>query len=253
MSKYPEMLSRRVIYSLLYGTAVLLSFGCSAQEKKDVYRKVPLGSPLTLGLLKSCEQVVPNGADLILVYNISEQWDYFDPHLLFFDDSLKLYSACYFPSERIESVEENVITGYLNAARNERRGWYRNDLPEKYRLNLISSNNLNGSMREGNKVVGKIELDSTGSFVTLHVMKSEKRFITVGRTASYSDAAFLQNFTLPDTLKLGLPELRFDYAGNRISTRQLNAGNRLVSDYMLVPEKSVLDDFYRDLFIKLGR
>ncbi len=188
------MLSKKAIYNLLYCMVVLLSFGCCVQEKKDVYSKVPLGSPLTLELLKGSEQVVSNGEELILVYNISEQWDYFDPHLLFFDDRSKLYAACYFPSENIESVKENVIVGYQNEVRCKRRDEYRNDLPKKYRLNLISSSNWNGSGQEGNKVVVKIELDSTGSMATLHVMKSEERNVTVGQTGSYSDAVFLVMF-----------------------------------------------------------
>ncbi|HMU05779.1 MAG TPA: hypothetical protein PJ990_19230, partial [Saprospiraceae bacterium] len=214
---------------------------------------IPMNSRLTFELLKASEQVVQNENELILVYNISDQWDYYDPHLLFFNGSLKLYAACYFPSERIESVRENIIMAYKNERRYKRRSLYKNDLPKKYKLNLISSSDFNGSTREGNKIVDKIELDSVGSSAVLYILKSEDRYITVGVNSSNLDSAFLQNFTIHDTLEYRVSDLQLDYNNKYIQINKINNDNSLIKEKLMVSDNAILDQFYHQLFYKLNK
>ena len=240
------MLSRRVIYSIFFSMTIFLSIGCNAQERKDVYKKFPIGTTLTVDILRESEQIVPNGSELILVYNISDQWDYFDPHLLFFDDSLKLYAASYFPSEKIESLNDNVIVCYLNAKRNRRRHQYRSDLPEKYRLSLTNLGNGHG--RKSDKVIEEIEIDSIGTTAILHIKQSQNAYIGLRGKKLFADSSFLENFVLADTLIFPISKLSFRYKENTVSISEITSNDRLRWDYMLVPEKSILEDFYHDIF-----
>ena len=239
------MLSRRGLYNSICILSVCLSIGCHAQNKKDVYQKIPLGTSLTKEILKSSNQIVPNGKELILVLNISEQWDYFDPHLLFFNDSLKLYAACYFPSDKIESVKDNTITGYLNSKRNLRRHQYKNDLPEKYRLKLLGK--YSGHGRKSDKLIKRIELDSGGKTTTIYIQKSDNPYIGVRGSKLLADSSFLENFTSTDTLQFSLSKLSIRYKENTVSVSEITPNNGIKWDYMLVSDQSLLDDFYQDL------
>lgn len=244
------MFSRKEIYSVLCFVVTFLSIGCNAQEKKDVYAKFRLGTPLTVDILKGSEQIVQNESELILVYNISEQWDYYDPHLLFFNDSLKLYAACYFPSERIESLSNNVIKGYLNVKRNRRKYQYRNDLPKKYDLSLI--NMQSGHGRKSDKIIEKVEIDSTGITGVLYIRQSENDYIGLRGKKLFVDSSFLENFTSIDTLRIPISKLSFRYEENKVSMSEITSNGRLIWDYMLVQDEIILDNFYSQLFNELN-
>ncbi len=228
---------------------IFLSIGCNTQERKDVYKKFPIGTTLTVEILRGSEQIVPNGSELILVYNISDQWDYFDPYLLFFDDSLNLYAASYFPSEKIESLNDNVIVCYLNAERNRRRSRHRNDLPEKYRLSLVSVGNGHG--RKSDKIIEKITVDSNGTNAIVQIRQSENAYIGLRGKKLFADSGFPENFILADTLVFPISKLSFRYKENTVSISEITSNNRLRWDYMLVPDKSILEDFYEDILSQL--
>ncbi len=225
--------------------------GCNVQEKKDVYSRLELGIPLTVDILKDSEQIVKNESELIIVYNISDQWDYYAPHLLFFNDSLKLYAACYFPSERIESLNNNIITGYLNTMRNQRISEYRNDLPEKYRLSLIKKRNSHG--RKSDKLIEKIKIDSTGTSGILHVLQSKIAYVGLRGKKLFENSNFLENYTSTDILRIPISKLSFRYEENTVSINEITSNDRLIWDYMLVPEMMIIDDFYKELFTLLSK
>lgn len=245
------MLSDKAICNILYYILVFFSVGCNAQEKKDIYTEFPLGTLLTTDILQGSEQIILNESELILMYNISDQWDYFDPHLLFFNDSLKLYAASYFPSEKIESVNNNVITGYLNTKRNLRRNEYRNDMPEKYRLSLI--NIQNGHGRKSDKIIERIELNLSDTTVILHIRQSENAYIGIKGKELFADSNFLENFTTTDILQFPISDINIRYEENTVSISEITTNDRLRWDYMLVPKRLILDDFYNELFNLLSK
>lgn len=225
---------------------VFFFIGCNGKAKKDVYKKFPIGTTLTIDILKGSEQIVINDSELILVYNISEQWDYFDPHLLFFDDKQKLYAACYFPSENIESINDNTIVGNLNTTRNLRSHKYRNDLPEKYSLSLVSTDD--SYERKSDKIIEKIEIDSSSTNAILYVKQSENTHIGLRDKTNFVDSGFLENFVLADTLEFPISKLSFSYNESTVSVSEAISDNRLMRDYLLVPEKSILENFYNNIF-----
>ncbi|HEY4785681.1 MAG TPA: hypothetical protein VIH57_06515 [Bacteroidales bacterium] len=230
----------------IYSLFILLCFSC-VSDKNDVYKAIPRGSHLTKELLEHSEQIVQNKKDLILILNISKDWDIYNPHLLFFDSTLTLYSACYFPSEKIDSIKDGKIYGFLNESRYERKNWYRNDLPVKYKLYLSNWNG--GSEKRSNKIIEKMvfEFDK----VRLYVRKSEDVYAGVGWEKTNADSAF-SSFILSDTLEYPISELFFDKKNSTISTRNIGSGNRLVWDQMIVINESVWKDFYDQVWLQLS-
>jgi hypothetical protein len=80
---------------------------------------------------------VVNDSDLILLYNVSVIVGEYNPYLIFFDKDLNSHSACYFASQKIDSIKSGHIFGLINKTRIDRQFWYRMDLPYGYYLNLV--------------------------------------------------------------------------------------------------------------------
>lgn len=237
--------------NIMYIIVLFCLVKCSMPEKNDIYKIIPIGSPLTKELLLKSEQIISYNSDLILMFNISYEMDRYDPHLLFFDSNLTLYAAVYFPSEKIESLKNNVITGYLNKDRAQRKSNYRNDLPPKYVLNLESGDNFHGSGYIINKVIERIKIDSNNTDTKICIKKSTDIYAGINFNNSSLDSNSLKNFMLIDTLIYPISDIIFNYKENLISTRYINSNNSLICDRMIVLNKSVLDTFYSQLWNRI--
>jgi hypothetical protein len=227
---------------------VLTYSGCVIRDKNDIYNYVSIGSPLTREILMNTDQIIKNDSDLILIYDISSRFARFDPHLLFYDKDLKLYAACYFPSDKVESLNDNVITGYLFEDRNKRKNNFRNDLPVKYKIDFRSRESFTASFRESNKVIDKIILDS--AYVKLIVRKSESNTGLDWHPSLQNDSIF-DSYFIQDTLVYPVSHLHFDYKLRTISVRTAVEFTRFNTDYMIVPEKTALDSFYTQFINQL--
>ena len=221
----------------------MLFIGCRVLPINDIYKSIPKDSDLSLDVLKKSNQIIPNGSDLILNYDISTLWDRFDPHLLFYNSELKLYAASYFPSHQIESVEENEVIGVLYQANKTRKKYFRNELPRDYKMKFISRK-VNGGKRMSNKIIEKIKILPKAKNVKLFVSKSKN--INAGlRRIGKED--FADIFTERDTLIYPIVKLNFDYSQNLVFTTFQDLDQKLIRDNMLISDSSVLDSLYIDL------
>ncbi len=227
---------------------LFLLMACGISDSRDIYKTVPIGSALTKEIFIKSGQIISNGSDLILVFDDSKDVEYYDPHLLFFDSARYLYAACYFSSEKIEALKNNTIKGFLNSSRNERKSWYRNDLPAKYNLDLQNLGE-NSSGRICNKIVDSILIDSIDLNITFFLRESKDLY--AGLEWGYNlnaDSVFLVDFTDYNTAKFPLSELHFNSMERIISTRKSDPLNPLIWDEMIVLDKLTLDKFYDRLF-----
>jgi hypothetical protein len=227
---------------------LFLLMACGISDSRDIYKTVPIGAVLTKEIFIKSGQIISNGSDLILVFDDSKDVEYYDPHLLFFDSARYLYAACYFSSEKIEALKNDTIKGFLNSSRNERKSWYRNDLPAKYNLYLQNLGE-NSSGRICNKIIDSILIDSISLDVTFFVRKSKDLYSGIGWERNMdADSAFFADFAVYDTLKIPLAELLFDKEERLITTRTSDPSTTLISDQMIVYNKSTLDKFYDQIF-----
>jgi hypothetical protein len=112
-----------------------LLFSSCVNEKFDIYQKVPKGTLLDMNLIKESNALFKSKSRVILMYDFTEKYsEEFNPHLMFFDDK-KLVSSSYFLSENVYDYKENEVTAYLNNNRLKRKGIYRTDLPEGFKIN----------------------------------------------------------------------------------------------------------------------
>lgn len=229
----------------------LIMVSCVKKYRIDIYEEMPLGSTLTKKILVQSDQIFQTQNNLILLYNASEDPAYYDPHLLFFNDKNALYAACYYASEKIDSIKENNIFGILNIERNRRKNRYRNDLPPNYALNLTPFQGMNG--RFGNKIVEEIMLRDSGASVQLMVTESENRYILLGKNSKDVGLNFLKMFEAKDTITYRISDLLFDAERGIIQSRALNEKNELKNEFLLVKNAELMDDFFEKFWNKLNQ
>lgn len=224
---------------------LLLLSACLPSRKIDIYEFIPKGSKLTKDVLMNAEQIYFNNIDLILLYNISKDPIHYDPHLLFFDKNRRLYASTYFSSQKIKSIEKNIITGFLNKHRDQRKMQYINDLPKSYTLALIPREG--GSGRKSDKLIEGIELNFANKIMRVFVRKSKD--VYAGLRPDHSSNA---GFNMPDTLVIPISQLCFYNKRNTISTSFINNRNYLMEDKMVIRDKLILVNFYNELWEKLS-
>jgi hypothetical protein len=228
----------------------LLLIGC-VNHKNDVYVKYPKGAKLTKEIFTDAKQIIIDKENniRIVVVNISDDWDTYDPHLLFYNSSLKLISSCYYASEKIDSIKNGIIYGILNEQRNRRKIWYRNDLPEGFALLLTKRKG--GSSKISNKVIDEVLI--ANEQITLIVSKAKDIYaglqwkLSLGRTSTFFDV-----FTLQDTLTYPLSQFHLDYKEQIISTTSINNRNELILDKMIIPDKQTLNSFYEQIWNEIN-
>ncbi|WP_299464461.1 hypothetical protein [uncultured Microscilla sp.] len=231
-------IKRLALYVLLF----FLVPGCISTKKSTL----PLGSKLDFKTLTKAEQIYFSGAYLILLYDMSKNAEYRSTFLLFYDKHLKMKGAAYFSSEGIESIDGNVIKGYLNKYRKNRIHQYTNILPEKYSLQLIERQG--GSGRESNKVIEDIQFDYLNKNVKLCVKTSSDKYIGLR-----SGEINFNSFNNTDTLELPLSKIQFDYNAKTLFITKINSNNYLIRDIMIFKNDSILVKFYEKLWKRLAK
>jgi hypothetical protein len=225
---------------LLLLMSVLAS--CGVHEQNDIYATIPKGNRLTKELMIQAEQFYEHGDNLIVLYNISKDPEAYDPHLLFFDRKLKLISACYFPSQRIDSVKKDTVYAILNEWRDKRKSSFRNDLPSKYRLKYTYE--PNGAGTQISKLVDGMNIEST-KFV-LNVRLTNEEGISWSKSAP--DTSIFSTFKKKDVLLSKLEDYTLKYQDGLIAKRYFNIYGRLMWDEMIVYDEKVWKHFYDQLW-----
>jgi len=221
---------------------------CGIRRGNDIYKKIPIGSQLSLKTLRDADQIIINKSDLILLYDISDDWNHFSPHLLFYDSTLKLYAASFFSSDKIDSLNDNIISGILFESRATRKKLYRNDLPKAYQLNLYNSKTVTTSFNRANTIIESMELSANGKDITLSIRRSKDMFIGVGYQRSpKNDLVFFQNFTIPDTIVYSMSEIIFDF-NRSVLKRKFIESNQMIREEMIFVNLSTLENFYSKIF-----
>lgn len=225
--------------------------GCIREYKIDVFTQMPLGSRITKQILIDSDQIFQNKGELILLYNVSRNPEYYDPHLMFFNDSNRLYATCYYPSEKIDSVKGNVIYGILNLERNKRKNRYRCDLPPNYILDLWSYQGMQS--RLGNKIITGITLSDTDNTVQFEITEADDRYVLIDKNMNDINLNPISKFKYKSNIVYKISDLLLDYKHGVIQTRELNQKNELVNEILVFKDDNILKDFYEKLWTKLGK
>ncbi len=215
------------------------------KNQHDAYNYYPLNHQLTLQDLKKASQIIPvDTSNLILVTDITEREDIYNPHLLFFakeNNALVLKTACYFSSERVDSILGKKIIASLNTYRQQRSDSFKKDLPPGFQLKYNNSNNSKG--RKSDKLIQSIYANKELS-VIIHTLVSDNNYEGLQKDTKPE----YEKFYRPYTLSLALSELQFDYTNHIVfQTIQSSSNTGLVIDQMIVENSSLIDNFYEEL------
>jgi hypothetical protein len=227
---------------VIYLLPIIVGFflGCNISYNNDVYNYVPKGTLLSVELLKKSEQIIVIDTSLILMYNISNDFEKYDPHLLFFNKKRKLSSACYFPSEMVDSIKGQKIYCLLNDSRYKRRSEYRNDIPNGFVFSFNKNNE--GEIYRSEREIDEITLDSVFS-VTLYVRD---------KVSSLSEGNLPKNVMLRNLLPLKYPINRFllNYQNGMLSIRKFEDGY-LLTENLMFSDRAIIEKFYNQLYMNL--
>ncbi len=246
------MLYQKEIYKLIIAILASIFFcGCKYSPSYDVYSKLPKRSPLTKEVFLKSTQIIRYDSDIILTYNTCPDcWDRNDTHLLIYDKNLNLVGACFFSSGKIENIENGIITGYLNEDRLARSSSYRKDLPSKYSLKLIKWDS--GSGIKSDRIIQKIVICTDSMKVNIITKKCVDNIfagIDVINGKSKLDSKFLDGFTKIDTVNCKISDLLLgEYY---ISVKAFDSRNYLINDIMIPVDKSILTEFYEQIWKQL--
>jgi hypothetical protein len=127
---------------------VLVAFiGCNQMK---IYESISLGSPLSKPFLKNAEQIIIHNNRIFVTLDISDDIEYYDPHLCVFEDKV-LVGACYLPTENIW-IKGDTILGNLNDSRKQRIESFGCDLPDGALLKMLPKKMGRSAFRETRKV-----------------------------------------------------------------------------------------------------
>ncbi len=215
----------------------------------DIYEQVPPNSILSKGILRKCIQVFKSGQDVILIYDASRpDWEYYDPHLLIFDENRILKGAGYFASQKIDSIHKNVVFAKMNETRHLRQDNYVNDLPKDYQIHLNPDYNRS-NLRCGNKIIDGVDFDTSDGSVRFKVWASMDKFILVSKTVKNIDSTLLQKFVAQDTLKYRVSELLFNTKSGVITIQSIKKEGGVVSEFLLVKDEKIMERFLDGLWM----
>lgn len=224
----------------------LLAFlNCTTKPNNDIYRKYPKGIKLNKDIVEKAEQFYKVNSELILVVNNSTDIEYYNAHLLFFNEDLELENATYFSSEKIEDIKNNFIYAFLNEEREKRRSAFINDAPDKYKI--IYQIFEGGSGQKSNKIIDSIIIDSNKLNLVMFVRLSNDFYSGVNWDINKVNSINSQEYTKRDTLVFALSLLHFDFKNRRISFRENSLKNSLIWDNMIFTELKEFEKFYSNL------
>lgn len=239
-----------------YLLLILALSSCSIYDRNDVYKFFPINSSLTEEILNNSIQIIKNKTDIIIVYNISKDVDRYSPHLLFYNQSLKLMGASYFPSEYIESVNNDTINAYVNLYRLKRKSAYRNDFPKKYSLNLKIRKPDNGYGSMFNKIIDSIKIDKVSLNVQFYLSVSENPFEWDNMKSFLKDTTIYRTkYKTKETLNYSLSSLHFFKSKEEIgiSTMKYQNNGSPMWDKMFFLNPARYDNFINELWLVLKK
>ena len=237
----------------IIGSLVLTLFlGCNPWGKNDVYNIIRPNSELSKEILIKSEQIIPLKSGLITVYNISDDWKRYDPHLLFYDAKLVFYTSCYFPSERVDSIKNNVIYCVLNESRDVRKNEYRNDLPQSYSFNFIKDK-CGGKGIRSNKLVDKIQIDPNLNSLILFIRCSVNNYEGTEWTLNKKNSVDLNAYNISDTIYCRISNIIFFSKESKISVISKDSDGCSFWDEMIIVDKSVFNKFYDELWVLIKK
>jgi hypothetical protein len=228
---------------------LLILGGCTIRPKNDAYEKIAKGTLLSPEIVSQSEQFYFTDVYLVVLFDISDDIEYYSPHLLFFDQSFELVSACYFPSEHIENIENQTITCRVNPDRVGRTGRYRNDFPDSFQLNLLPASDVLWSGYTKNKVIDSLDYEASSQTLTLYSRRSDGDY-GARRLPSFPDVKINSEiFVHGEVLTYNISTLNFNFKKGLISTLTLDSEGGLIWDHMLVSihAKTQLDQVVAEL------
>lgn len=237
---------KRYLFCVLTGI-FLVGVKCTNRSHYDIYDQFPIGSELSDTILKKSDQVIPHNKDVIIVYDLSPNWDEFWPHLLFYDSSRHLYAGAFFPSKKIDSIKLDLISGVNVTNRKKNLSLFHVKIPDKYKINLTDVSATKGGLNQSNKILKKAELTGDGEKVRLYINKSSNIYLGVGYQRSHStDSAFFSQFILPDTIVYPITELSFNYRKGVVE-REFIDSHKVIREEIWVADRTVLLNLFHEI------
>lgn len=230
----------------------LLLCQCHNKFPSRVADKYPIGSPLTLEILKEADQIIQTDTVLIILLDCSiDKGNRYDPYLLFFDKNNKLYAASYFPAQKVDSIKNGQIYASLNESRANRDTYFEKELPPGYSTHYLV-NDPNGAGTNSSKIIDSLYLDDE-LHLRLFIREIPNRYSSgYDINTNVTDPAFNNKFTVKDTLEYPLSILLFQRKGF-ISNLAPEAFNHYMYDEMLAGKPELLDNFFKSLYAKLKK
>ncbi|GEM_PF-6933063 len=213
---------------------ILILIGCN--ENKRAYELINRDDRITVDIVKRVEQFFLTKSGIGLIINISNDWNSFDYHIYFFNDSLNLINACYLPSNGIDSIKMNTIyiTGSdIRKKENQTFCSFGNSL-EGYFLKK-TKNRANKREKISNKLIQEIEVMNKDS-VKLVYRKSNDLFCGLRRESKVTD------YTKEDSITIPIYKLKIDYKNNSITVN--NFTDRIIVSDIMYCSEDVLDKLF---------
>ncbi|WP_281764059.1 hypothetical protein [Neptunitalea lumnitzerae] len=233
-----------ISFTLLF---LILFIGCNKNER-NVNNVAPKDSKLDVEILSRAKQILFNDDDLILVVNISNEWDVMNNHLLFYNHS-KLYGAEYLPAQRVESIKMNNIVIIKNDDLMAKSNRFISDIPKKYSYRFLTKEVTKGSHRISNKIIKKMFLDSKNN-VVIDVLYSDDLYLGLRGFKALLDSDNLEKFNKKRQITYPISDLLIDYENNSIIIESISDKNILDRDQMIIESDDVMKDFYNQLIQK---
>lgn len=145
MMSIPTPAKRKLF--ILYVTSGLIISACEPQANYSSREQIPIGTNLNYNLISKSERIVIiDTNDVILLYDINTDAEFYSPTLLFFRDNF-LIGSCYCPFNIFE-VKNKSIVGFVNKNRQLPAERFECQMPEGYSMSMMSgSDNFKGSRR----------------------------------------------------------------------------------------------------------
>jgi len=238
---FKTMTNKIIVFIIL-----LFLFGCKISDKTDVYVENPINSELSVDVLIKSKQIFICDTTVILLYNFTDYNNVYNYHLLFYDKNLKLKSACYSPSNSIDSIVNRFV--YCENSKNNIRQskFYRNDLPDNYKFSYNSDTFIGKSWRTCNKIANNIFIEKDSLIIT--VKKSNDIYLGLDNQKRLKEPVFINHFYINDTLCYKINDISFFFDEKSIMIEKKEI-DRLHRDYILVPD-SIFISLYNQILTR---
>jgi hypothetical protein len=137
---------------------------CGYKSENDVFKDFSLGLGYQCKDFINSSQIVSNDEKslIFVLHDIKSASEGYAPHLLVFDTKMVMLGACYFQSEKIDSVRSGIVYGSLNKSRARVKRAFRCELPPQVDI-VYTEKEFSSSKKTANKLlynVSQIGVDS---------------------------------------------------------------------------------------------